>query len=176
MCGLITGGLTPTEEKQLTYLLSKVQQPYSRAFFETLMKLIPGISVECIVRRHHRGNMQILLTRRPADPHDPWQNAVHFAGTVARVTDESIEDMVRRTVEGELGCVPVSARFLYFEWRLGNGGRAATLHLVYDVTIDSGVDPLASSTWHDIDKIDSPDVPDLIPWQRDAIRVALTYV
>lgn len=128
----MTGGLTASEEAIVISLLGKAEQPYSRQFTEALLGRIPALAVELVVLCRRNGVVHVLLTKRPADPDDPWAGEWHCPGSVAREDDlGGIPAIIERLEEGELGCKLRSARRVYEHANPNFGGRKLSMQFVY---------------------------------------------
>lgn len=82
-----TAGLTPEEDSQLFYLLSKIQGGrISTPVFTELARIIPTALVEGVLFRENSGTLETLLIPRPKDD-ILWRGMFHTPGTALRASD-----------------------------------------------------------------------------------------
>ena len=138
------------KERLVIWLLSKVKQPYSPAFFEALARILPVMGLEGVALRCEGGRTQVLMTRRPGnDLIAEWAGRWHIPGTITRVGDTLVSAFAR--LGGEFGAPPANMEFVYFIWP-ENGGRGLNLQLVFVVSFAEGEEP-KHGQWFDLDAL-----------------------
>ncbi|MFA4872172.1 MAG: hypothetical protein WC610_03925 [Patescibacteria group bacterium] len=128
----IASGLIPEEEQLLINLLGKVTPKNMTAgVFNAVAKIfrLPAIELVCL-RLGASARTEVLLSQRPAD--DPiFPGQWHTSGTIARLSDASPFDSLKRLAKKELGITLDLSALSFTGICYSNHNRGGEIHIIY---------------------------------------------
>jgi 8-oxo-dGTP diphosphatase len=129
----------------------------------------PGITVDALVQRDHKGKKQLLLVKRGKEPYiGMWALPGGFIEY-----DESSEDAILREVEEETGLHGTKPTLRTIRSRPGRDPRGHIISLVYSVIVKGDQEPKGSDDASDARWFDVSSLPDLAFDHKDIIEEIL---